>query len=121
MGVTQSSDHVSNDENSRRSVSSIFFRPLNGKTAAGGGGGGGWVTTGNGTLPPPRPSLKERKRHGFVTVKLNSVNSNRRVSESATPQIITPRGAILFGSLFNPAVIQNGMRPVDFALFHTLW
>jgi hypothetical protein len=52
--------------------------------------------------------LKEHKRHGVVTVKINSTNSGRRLGESQVSHVITPKGSILYGSLFNPAPIQRG-------------
>lgn len=52
--------------------------------------------------------LKEHKRHGVVTVRVSAMNNTRRNSEGQVNQVITPKGAILYGSLFNPAVIQNG-------------
>lgn len=55
-----------------------------------------------------KQSLREHKRHGMVTVKINCVNNNRRNSEGQINHVITPKGAILYGSLFNPAVLQKG-------------
>ncbi len=70
--------------------------------------------------PQPRPSvdgvnsatnkqtLREHKRHGVVTVKINAMNNNRRNSEAQLNHVITPKGAILYGTLFNPSAIQKG-------------
>ncbi len=70
-------------------------------------GGGGRLSLFSKSSSGNRP-LREHKRHGVVTVRINSVNNNRRNSEGQLSHVITPKGAILYGSLFNPAVIQNG-------------
>jgi hypothetical protein len=64
--------------------------------------------------------LKEHKRHGVVTVRINAINNNRRNSEGPPSQVITPKGAILFGSLSNPVAIQNGKSNFIFLLI-SLW
>lgn len=55
-----------------------------------------------------KTSLREHKRHGFVTVKINSNNPNRRPNEAVINHIITPKGSILYGSLFSPTAIVKG-------------
>lgn len=60
-------------------------------------------------VPNNYKQLKEHKRYGFVTVKINSVHSNRRNGDGVMNQIVTPKGCILYGSLYNPLPIQKGM------------
>ena len=52
--------------------------------------------------------LREHKRHGIVTVKINSPASGRRGSDAQITHVVSPKGAILYGSLFNPSLIQRG-------------
>ena len=52
--------------------------------------------------------LREHKRHGLVTVKIANVNNNRRDNLGQINHIISPKGAILYGTLFNPNIIQKG-------------
>ena len=56
----------------------------------------------------PKQTLREHKRHGVVTVKINAMNNNRRNSEAQLNHVISPKGAILYGTLFNPTAIQKG-------------
>lgn len=52
---------------------------------------------------------RERGRYGVVNVKISSLAyANRRTPENETTTIITPRGAIFYGSATNPAPIQKG-------------
>jgi hypothetical protein len=55
-----------------------------------------------------KANLREHKRHGFVTVKINSNNPNRRPNEAVINHIISPKGSILYGSLFSPSAIVKG-------------
>ena len=90
MGQSQSTN------NSRR-ISAVSVSSDNGSTMSGNAGGGGNKRYG-----------REHKRHGVVTLKMANLTPNRR-SDQIT-HTITPKGCILYGaSMFNPAVIQNGM------------
>jgi hypothetical protein len=70
-------------------------------------GGGELLGCGSGSIHKSK-LLREHKRHGFVSVKINASNSGRRLGEGQITNIVTPKGAILYGSLFNPSSIQRG-------------
>jgi hypothetical protein len=74
-------------------------------------------TDGNTSSNVKNRLLKEHKRHGVVTIKLNSNTSGRRLGEQQITHVVTPKGAILYGSLFNPNPIQRGEFPFPFQLF----
>ncbi|RYH12646.1 hypothetical protein EON65_37685 [archaeon] len=48
---------------------------------------------------PPR----EHKRFGCVTLKVHTINA--RNAEDQVSHVLTPKGALLYGSLFNPGVV----------------
>lgn len=52
-------------------------------------------------------SMKEHKRHGIVVVKIMNAANNRR-NNNHTTHVITPKGSVLFGSVYNPNIIQKG-------------
>lgn len=55
------------------------------------------------------PPLREHKRFGVVVVKYQSTSgATRRGPDGTVSQVVTPRGVILYGSLYNPTSIQKG-------------
>lgn len=52
--------------------------------------------------------FREHKRNGVVVVKLNSSAASRRGGDGQITHVVTPKGAILYGSLFNPTGMQRG-------------
>lgn len=56
-----------------------------------------------------KPQLREHKRYGVVVVKYqSSTGATRRNPENIVSQVVTPRGVILYGTLYNPTSIQRG-------------
>ena len=104
MGTTQSSLSAQTNTN----ASGTSLAAPNNRQSTGSLFGGVFKTPSSSSMGVTQRRLKEHKRHGFVVVKIHSVNSSRRNSDAHINHVITPKGAILFGSLFNPAVIQNG-------------
>lgn len=52
---------------------------------------------------------KEKSRYGVVHVKVTSfVFNSRRQTETETNYVISPRGAIFYGSQASPAPVQYG-------------
>lgn len=56
-----------------------------------------------------KPQIREHKRFGVVVVKYqSSTGATRRNPENTVSQVVTPRGVILYGTLYNPTGIQRG-------------
>jgi hypothetical protein len=53
--------------------------------------------------------IREHKRNGVVVVKLNSSAASRRGGDGQITHVVTPKGAILYGSLFNPTGMQRAI------------
>lgn len=66
------------------------------------------TTSDNGRLSTGKV-VREHKRNGVVVVKLNSSAASRRGGDGQITHVVTPKGAILYGSLFNPTSMQRGM------------
>lgn len=59
---------------------------------------------------PPKQTkhAKEHKRFGMVQVKIHTSNPARRNSETQINHVITPKGAVMYGSIFDPKNIMAG-------------
>lgn len=56
---------------------------------------------------------RERIRHGVVNVKISSItvtNRGRPQDENNQEYTVTPKGAIFYGSLAQPALIKRGIN-----------
>ena len=51
--------------------------------------------------------LREKARFGTVLVNITTLSTNRRNVEFPDSHVITPRGAILYGTLCSPRFIQR--------------
>jgi hypothetical protein len=64
-------------------------------------------------LPHPKHHLREHKRFGVVSVKISSTPNIVVPNRAITPtqsihHSITPKGAIIYGSMCSPCLIQKG-------------
>ena len=62
--------------------------------------------------------LKEHKRHGVVTVKMMNMANNRRGAENQLVHVISPKGSIIHGSVYNPALIKKCKFAILYSPFH---
>eukprot|EP01033_Poteriospumella_lacustris_P010467 gene10468-7441_t len=63
------------------------------------------------------PPLREHKRFGVVVVKYQSASgATRRGPDGTVSQVVTPRGVILYGSLYNPTSIQKAINMAGFPM-----
>lgn len=60
----------------------------------------------------PSKMLREHKRYGVVVVKYTSSTGSTRRPDGVVSHVVTPKGAIMYGSLFNPLSIQRGKLTV---------
>jgi hypothetical protein len=64
-----------------------------------------------------KPQLREHKRYGVVVVKYqSSTGATRRNPDNIVSQVVTPRGVILYGTLYNPTSIQRAINSSGFPM-----
>eukprot|EP01031_Cornospumella_fuschlensis_P038590 gene38590-46914_t len=57
---------------------------------------------------------REQKRFGCVALKVHTINA--RNAEDQVSHVLTPKGALLYGSLFNPGVVLKAMEGANYPL-----